>query len=137
MHFDTKMIQDAGIRIRKSEVSFRSSELGIRNQESGMGEGGIEKILFGDLIGGILFYMNTLKYNVIFRPEPEGGFTAIVPSLPGCVTYGEDLLKAKEMAIDAIGGYIESLKKHNEPVPSDDVSFISLVDIPNSKTVHA
>jgi len=56
--------------------------------------------------------MKNAKYNVIFKPEPEGGFTAIVPSLPGCVTYGADLLEAKEMAIDAIGGYIESLKKH-------------------------
>lgn len=25
----------------------------------------------------------TKKYNVIFRSEPEGGFTVIVPSLPG------------------------------------------------------
>jgi predicted RNase H-like HicB family nuclease len=30
------------------------------------------------------------RYNVIFRPEPEGGFTVIVPSLFGCVTYGRD-----------------------------------------------
>ena len=33
----------------------------------------------------------TTQYNVIFRPEPEGGFTVIVPSLSGCVTYGKDL----------------------------------------------
>lgn len=43
-----------------------------------------------------------LHYNLIFTPEPEGGFTVIVPSLPGCVTYGKDLNEAKEMARDAI-----------------------------------
>ena len=73
--------------------------------------------------------MKNVKYNVLFKPEPEGGFTVVVPSLPGCVTYGSDLLEAKRMAIDAINGYIVSLRKHHEPVPSDDVSFISSLDI--------
>ena len=58
-----------------------------------------------------------LQYSVIFRPEPTGGFTAIVPALPGCVTYGRTLEEAKEMTKDAIGGYVESLKKHKEPIP--------------------
>jgi len=59
----------------------------------------------------------TLHYNIVFKPEPEGGFTVIVPSLPGCITFGKDLKQAKEMAIDAISGYVASLKKHQEPIP--------------------
>ena len=35
--------------------------------------------------------MKILHYNLIFKPEAEGGFTVIVPSLPGCVTYGKNL----------------------------------------------
>lgn len=69
------------------------------------------------------------RYNVIFRPEPGGGFTVIVPSLPGCVTYGRTLKKAREMAIDAIEGYIASLKKHKEPIPTDEESFFGSVEI--------
>jgi antitoxin HicB len=46
-------------------------------------------------------------FNLILRPEPEGGFTVIVPALPGCVTYGRNLAEAKDMAKDAIAGYIE------------------------------
>jgi len=57
------------------------------------------------------------RFNVVLRPEPEGGFTALVPALPGCVTYGRSLSEAKAMARDAIGGYIESLQKHTEPIP--------------------
>ena len=59
-------------------------------------------------------------FNVVLRPEPEGGFTAIVSMLPGCVTYGRTLAEAKKMAKDAIAGYKESLKKHNEPIPTYD-----------------
>lgn len=64
-------------------------------------------------------------YNLIFRPEPEGGFTVFVPSLPGCISYGKDLEEAREMISDAIDGYIKSLRKHKEPIPNDDKSFIS------------
>lgn len=78
-----------------------------------------------------------LRYNVIFRAEPEGGFTVVVPSLPGCITYGRDLKEAKKMAIDAIQGYIASLKKHREPVPSDEENFFSYVEIGEKASVHA
>jgi antitoxin HicB len=38
------------------------------------------------------------RYNIVFLPEPEGGFTAIVPALPGCVTYGRTLPEARKIA---------------------------------------
>jgi len=69
------------------------------------------------------------RYNVIFRPEPEGGFTVIVPSLPGCITYGKNLKEAKDMAVDAIEGYIASLKKHKESIPTDEESFFASIEI--------
>lgn len=76
------------------------------------------------------------QFNVIFRPEPEGGFTAIVPSLPGCFSYGKTLQEAREMAIDAIGGYLSSLKKHGEDIPvSDESNFISTVRLPKSQSL--
>lgn len=71
-----------------------------------------------------------LQYNIVFHPESEGGFTAVVPSLPGCITYGRNLEEAKKMAIDAISGYIASIKKHREQIPSDEESFISLIRLP-------
>jgi antitoxin HicB len=58
------------------------------------------------------------RYKIMLRPEPEGGYTALVPALPGCITYGRTMTEAKKMAGDAIGGYIGSLKKHKEPIPA-------------------
>lgn len=66
-------------------------------------------------------------FNVIFNKEPEGGFTASVPTLPGCITYGEDLGIAKEMIQDAIKSYVESLLDHKEVVPTDNDSFVSSI----------
>lgn len=63
--------------------------------------------------------MKNLTYKIILKPEPEGGYTVLVPSLPGCITYGKTLEEAKKMALDAIRAYLESLKKHGEPIPDD------------------
>ena len=68
-----------------------------------------------------------LKYNVIFQPEPEGGYTVVVPTLQGCVTYGKTLDEAREMAIDAIHGFIECMKADGEEIPTDEESVVSTI----------
>ncbi len=58
--------------------------------------------------------MKVLNHRILLRKEPEGGSTVIVPSLPGCVTYGDTIEEAIKMAKEAIELYIESLKEHGE-----------------------
>lgn len=70
-----------------------------------------------------------LNYAVLFQKEPEGGYTAIVPSLAGCVTYGNNLEEAKKMAREAIELYLESLKEHNEEIPSQEEVFYGQVSV--------
>jgi predicted RNase H-like HicB family nuclease len=69
------------------------------------------------------------RYNIILRPEPEGGYTALVPALPGCVTYGRSLKEAQELVKDAISGYIASLRRHNDPIPTDDDTLLASLDL--------
>ncbi|MGC8745753.1 MAG: type II toxin-antitoxin system HicB family antitoxin [Candidatus Saccharicenans sp.] len=64
--------------------------------------------------------MRDLRYKIALRKEPEGGYTITVPSLPGCVTYGEIIEEAIKMARQAIELYIESLQAHNEEIPTED-----------------
>lgn len=63
--------------------------------------------------------MSTLTYRILLNQEPEGGYTVSVPALPGCITYGDDIDQALEMAKEAIEGYIELLKEQGEPIPDD------------------
>ena len=64
--------------------------------------------------------MKTLNYRILLRKEPEGGYTVIVPSLPGCVTYGDTIEEAIEMTKESIEIYIESLKAHGEEIPTEE-----------------
>ena len=38
-------------------------------------------------------FQNVLKYNAVFEPCEEGGFTVTVPKLPGLVTEGDTFEK--------------------------------------------
>ena len=64
--------------------------------------------------------MRTLSYRITLRKEPEGGYTVLVPALPGCITYGKTVEGAIEMARDAINGYIESLIEDGEAIPVEE-----------------
>ncbi len=56
----------------------------------------------------------------MLRKEPEGGYTVTVLSLPGCITYGENVDEAIANAREAIELYIKSLKEHGEDIPTEE-----------------
>lgn len=58
-------------------------------------------------------------YRINLRKEEEGGYTVLVPAFPGCITYGETVDEAIEMAKEAIELYVEELRDHGEIVPDD------------------
>ncbi len=63
--------------------------------------------------------MSQLTYRILLTKEPEGGFTVNVPALPGCVTFGENIDHAMEMAKEAIELYVETLQAEGDLVPDD------------------
>ncbi len=69
------------------------------------------------------------QFHVHFRPEPEGGYTAFIPALPGCITYGKSIEEASKMAEDAIQGYLESVKKSKEKIRDDHETLIMTQEI--------
>lgn len=72
------------------------------------------------------------RYVVYMEPAEEGGYVVWCPALPGCVSQGETVDEALEMIKDAIQGYLESLKKHGDPVPpglEEEVSKVEIVNV--------
>jgi predicted RNase H-like HicB family nuclease len=58
-----------------------------------------------------------MRYRIIIEQDEDGMFVAEAPALPGCVSQGKTRKEALDNIQDAIKGYLESLKKHNEPIP--------------------
>ena len=76
--------------------------------------------------------MADLTYRIIWRPEPEGEYTVTVPALPGCVTYGSTVEEANMMAADAVNAYLDSMRKHAEPVVDDSGIFEGQLRVANA-----
>jgi predicted RNase H-like HicB family nuclease len=51
-----------------------------------------------------------LTCKILLHKEPDGSYTVTVPALPGCVTYGDNVDQAIDMAKEAIELYITELK---------------------------
>ena len=75
--------------------------------------------------GTMWYTVGTVSYwfHIVLRPEPEGGYTVVVPSLPGCVTYGETLEEAVRMAQEAIEGCVAVLQEQGEEIVDDSHTF--------------
>ena len=48
-----------------------------------------------------------MRLKVVLEPSDEGGYTAYVPSLPGCITEGETVEEAMANVREAVELYLE------------------------------
>jgi predicted RNase H-like HicB family nuclease len=62
-----------------------------------------------------------MKLKVVLEPSDEGGYTAYVPSLPGCISEGN----TKEEALTNIK---EAIQLYLEPV-EDDLNYTPDVEV--------
>ncbi len=67
-----------------------------------------------------------LFYPAIFHKAEEGGFWISFPDLPECLTEGDDMTQAYEMAVDALGLALTSRETEREalPKPSDPTKIL-------------
>ncbi|MEM7566521.1 MAG: type II toxin-antitoxin system HicB family antitoxin [Pseudomonadota bacterium] len=59
------------------------------------------------------------RYTVHLRPEPEGGFTVLVPAIPEIVSYGETHEEAMAMAREAIELMLDVYRDDGKDPPED------------------
>jgi predicted RNase H-like HicB family nuclease len=61
-----------------------------------------------------------VKFTVVVTYDPEGRvYSASVPALPGCHTWGRTRNQAFANSLDAISTYIEALRKLGKPIPRE------------------
>ena len=59
----------------------------------------------------------TAEREVVIYPDFQGGgFTAVIPSLPGCVTCGDTVEEAAAMAGDAAACYVDGMTGLGRPI---------------------
>ena len=61
--------------------------------------------------------MNKLFYPAIFHEAEEGGFWVEFPDISECLTQGDDMQQAYEMAVEALGLSITTMEEAGEKIP--------------------
>jgi predicted RNase H-like HicB family nuclease len=51
-----------------------------------------------------------MNIGVVLEKSPEGGYTAVVPSLPGCMSGGDSREEALKNIREAVGLYLERIE---------------------------
>ena len=69
--------------------------------------------------------MKKLFYPALFHKAEEGGFWVSFPDIPECLTQGDDMAQAYEMAVDALGLALTCREKERQPFP--DVSDPTMI----------
>lgn len=67
-----------------------------------------------------------MKLKVVLEPSDEGGFTALVPALPGCISEGDTKEEALQNIREAIELYLEPVEDDLDFTPSAELLEITL-----------
>ena len=67
-----------------------------------------------------------MKLKVVLEPSEEGGFTAYVPSLPGCISEGDTREEALANIKEAIELYLEPVDDDMTVAPGTEVLEVAV-----------
>lgn len=61
--------------------------------------------------------MRKYTFLVVFEPNSSGGYGVYFPDVPGCISGGDNLEEAKEMAREALSLHICGMLEDGEEIP--------------------
>lgn len=72
------------------------------------------------------------SYIALIHKDSSSQYGVSFPDFPGCITAGETLDEAKDMAIEALAGHVATLREFGEPIPAPTPLEKILADPENS-----
>lgn len=70
--------------------------------------------------------MQNYYYKVVIEPQEEGGFTAYIPKLTGCVTEGETYNETLKNMQEALLLYLETSKERKHKIIKDNIHITEM-----------
>lgn len=67
-----------------------------------------------------------MKLKIVLEPSGEGGYTAIVPALPGCISQGDSREEALANIREAIELYLEPVEDDSTFSPGAEVLEVAV-----------
>ena len=67
-----------------------------------------------------------MRFTITLEQDKKGYIVVSCPALPGCHSQGRTKEEAIANITEAIQSYIESLRKHGEPIPEMDIEEVEV-----------
>jgi len=67
-----------------------------------------------------------MKLKVVIEPSDGGGYTAYVPSLPGCISEGDTREQTISNIKEAIALYLEPVEDNLTPSPDTEIMEVAV-----------
>ena len=69
---------------------------------------------------------DSMNLRIVLEPSDEGGYTAIVPALPGCISEGESREDALRNIREAIDLYLEPVEDDWDFAPNAELMEVAV-----------
>ncbi len=60
-----------------------------------------------------------MRFTVVLEQEPDGGYVASVPALPGCGSRGDTRAESLSNIREAIELYVDDCRASGDPIPTE------------------
>lgn len=67
-----------------------------------------------------------MNLKIVLEPSDEGGYTVLVPALPGCISEGDTREEAVHNIMEAISLYLETADEERPRAPDVEVLEIAV-----------
>jgi predicted RNase H-like HicB family nuclease len=72
---------------------------------------------------------NVCSFSVVYEEDPDGGYVAYIPSLPGCHTQGETLEEAERNLKEAAALYLEDVLAEGGALPRETRTLHGKIEV--------
>ena len=76
--------------------------------------------------GDMMSVEDNMNLKIILEPSEEGGYTAIVPALPGCISEGDSKEDALKNIREAIDLYLEPVEDDWDFAPNAELTELAV-----------
>ena len=66
---------------------------------------------------------------LLIQDGDDGGYSAVVPALPGCVTQGDTIEEVLEQAREAATGWLEAQSMRGEQEETESVTLVKEIEL--------
>lgn len=67
--------------------------------------------------------MLNMTYLAVLEPGEDGSYGISFPDLPGCFSFGENLVEAQQMAAEAASLHVYGMERDGEEIPTPSTSL--------------